>query len=85
MHFENRKGWWQIDVFCIIAKIEFEFMSNFVSLILGTSWTNMEAQEYFVLQFHCIWFVERENYKIRVVIPFLSSLFKVLFWFKILV
>ena len=37
--------------FCIIPKIEFETMSNFVSFILGTSWTNMEVQEVFVFKF----------------------------------
>ena len=30
-------------------------------LILGTSWTNMEAQEYFVLQFLLNFYLEREN------------------------
>jgi hypothetical protein len=45
MYFWKWEGICHIDVFCIIAKIEFEFMSNFVRLILGTSWTNMEAQE----------------------------------------
>ena len=44
-----------------IAKIEFEFMSKFVRLILGTSWTNMEAKKYLFSNFNCIWFVERER------------------------
>ena len=61
MHFEMRKGILHIVVFCIFARIEFEFMSNFVRLVLGTSWTNMEAQDYLVLQFHLDFDLEREN------------------------
>ena len=45
----------------------------------------MEVQEVVFYNFICIWFVERENAQFRVLIPFLSSLFKVFFWFTILV
>ena len=61
MYFWKWEGICHIDVFCIIAKIEFEFMPNFVRMVLGTSWTNMEAQEYFVLQFLLNFDLEREN------------------------
>ena len=44
----------------------------------------MDAQEYFVLQFHWNLFLERENGSIRVLISFLSSLFKSFFWFTFL-
>ena len=81
MHFENGKGRWQIDVFCIFAKVAIVTMSNFESFILGTSWTNMEAQEVFVLKIHLNLVLERVNGPFRVLIPFLSSLFKIFFWF----
>ena len=45
----------------------------------------MEAQEYFVLQFHLSLFLERENGPFRVLIPFLSLFSKVFFWFTNLV
>ena len=45
MHFGNGEGICHIDVFCIFAKIAIVTMSKFVRLILGTFWTNMEAQE----------------------------------------
>ena len=32
MHFENRKGWWQIDVFCIFDKVAIVTMTNFGKL-----------------------------------------------------
>ena len=85
MHFENGKGRWQIDDFCIFAKVAIVTMSNFVKFILGTSWTNMEAQEEFVLQFHLNLFLERENGQFVDLISFLSSLFKIFFWFTFLV
>ena len=44
----------------------------------------MEAQEEFVLQFPLTLVLERENDPFRVLIPFLSSLFKIFFWFTIL-
>ena len=61
-------------MFGIFAKIEFVTMSNFVKFILGTSLTNIEAQEEFVLQFHLNLFLERENGPFVDLISFLSSL-----------
>ena len=45
----------------------------------------MEAQGLFILQFHLNLFLERENGQFRVLILFLSSLFKVFFLFTFLV
>ena len=61
MHFEEWEEKYHIDRFCIFAKVAFEPMPKLVSFILGTSWTNMEAQVVFVLQFHLNLFLEREN------------------------
>ena len=47
--------------FANFEKVAFETMSKLVSFILGTSWTNMEAQEVFVLKFPLNLFLEREN------------------------
>ena len=44
----------------------------------------MEAQEVFVLKFHLNLVLERENGPCRVLISFLSSLFKISFWFTFL-
>ena len=61
-------------------------MPNFVNLILGTSWTNMEAQEEFVLQFPLNLVLERENGPFRVLDSFsFFSFSKVFFWFTFLV
>ena len=38
--------------FANFEKVAFETMSKLVSFILGTSWTNMEAQAVIVLPFH---------------------------------
>ena len=54
---------------------------RFIIIILGTSWTNMEAPWYLFLQFHLSLVLERENGPLGFFIPFLSSLFKILFWF----
>ena len=51
MHFENGKGRCHLDRFCIFEIVAFETCPNFVSFILGTSWTNMEVKQLFVLQF----------------------------------
>ena len=66
MHFWKWEGRWQLERFCIFAKVAIVTMSNFESFILGTSWTNMEAQEVIVLQFHLNLVLERENGPFRV-------------------
>ena len=65
--------------FANFEKVAFETMSKLVSFILGTSWTNMEAQEVFVFKFHLNLVLERENGPFMVLIPFLSPLTKISF------
>ena len=52
MQFEEWEEKYHMDRFCIFAKVAIGTMSNLVGFILATSWTNMEAQEVLVLQFH---------------------------------
>ena len=47
--------------FVYLQMQQFKPCPNSVGLILGTSWTNMEAQEYFVLKFYLNLDLEREN------------------------